>query len=242
MVVTDSASRRNKVLKLIIDTYIGTATPVSSDYICQKCALGLSPATIRNIMADLEKMGYLYHPHTSAGRVPTDSGYRFYVDELMQPQELNTHEQAAIKTEFDNTLRYVESLNEALSRILALMSGQLAVSFSEGKLRFIGVTNILGQPEFSDVNCCKSLLRALEDEEEFVDILSEDLLRENVCIHIGTENKYRELHHCSIVVSPYKTKNKSAGTVAVVGPTRLAYAKLVKRIEYLSNLAEKILL
>ena len=75
--------RRDRILKIVVNSYIDTASPVGSKAIYRKYHLGISPATIRNIMSDLEEEGYLMHPHTSAGRVPTDKGYRVYVDTLM---------------------------------------------------------------------------------------------------------------------------------------------------------------
>ena len=80
----DLSQRKQKILKAVIDEYIGTAEPVGSRAISKKDDLGISSATIRNEMADLEEMGYLIQPHTSAGRVPTDAGYRFYVNTLMK--------------------------------------------------------------------------------------------------------------------------------------------------------------
>ena len=85
-------NRKRRILQAIIDDYIDTAEPVGSRTIARKHELGLSSATIRNEMADLEEMGYLEQPHTSAGRIPSDKGYRLYVDELMQVKELTDEE------------------------------------------------------------------------------------------------------------------------------------------------------
>jgi heat-inducible transcriptional repressor len=84
--------RKKRILQAIIDDYIDTAEPIGSRTIARKHELGLSSATIRNEMSDLEEMGYLAQPHTSAGRVPSDKGYRLYVDELMQVRELEFEE------------------------------------------------------------------------------------------------------------------------------------------------------
>src|SRR3989338_2581207 len=91
MSVTDFEQRRNKILELIIEAHVATASPVGSEFVARKLRSCLSPATIRNIMGDLEEAGFIEQPHTSAGRVPTDLGYRFYVDAVMEirplPQE-----------------------------------------------------------------------------------------------------------------------------------------------------------
>jgi heat-inducible transcriptional repressor len=89
--------RKRRILQAIIDDYIDTAEPIGSRTIARKHELGLSSATIRNEMADLEEMGYLAQPHTSAGRVPSDKGYRLYVDELMKAKELTAEETETIK-------------------------------------------------------------------------------------------------------------------------------------------------
>jgi len=96
--------RKKRILQSIIDDYISTAEPVGSRTVARKHELGLSSATIRNEMADLEEMGYLTQPHTSAGRIPSDKGYRFYVDQLMKQSELTMEEIYSIKSAMDTKL------------------------------------------------------------------------------------------------------------------------------------------
>jgi len=114
--------RAKQILLAIINNYTLTGIPVGSRKICKQYQLDISPATVRNIMADLEEMGYLHHPHTSAGRVPTDMGYRFYVDNLVCWQELSAREASVIdacRFSPDNSL---ESLMEELSQRLSILS------------------------------------------------------------------------------------------------------------------------
>lgn len=124
MFVTDLESRRNKILDLIIDSYINTGIPISSRIICHKFRLGLSPATIRNVMADLEEMGFITHPYTSAGRMPTEKGYRFYVDTLMQARQLTMNEKNRIQSEFETLNKELEEIVSKASKILSLVSSQ----------------------------------------------------------------------------------------------------------------------
>src|SRR5687768_7167237 len=91
--------REHEVLDAVIRTYVEPAEPAGSRTIARRFRLGVSPATVRNTMSDLEEKGYLYHPHTSAGRVPTDRAYRLYVDELMSPDHLSGAEETAIRHE-----------------------------------------------------------------------------------------------------------------------------------------------
>ncbi len=120
------SDREKTILRNVIRQFILTATPVGSRYIAKKYELGLSPATIRNIMADLEDSGYLGHPHTSAGRTPTDKGYRFYVDSLMEPPKLNTREKNIIDTTYDTDVSETDQILYITSLILSKITNQLA--------------------------------------------------------------------------------------------------------------------
>ena len=113
----DTKKRLEDVLALIVSKYVETAEPVSSRFVAQQ--LGLSSATIRNVMADLEDMGLITHPHTSAGRIPTDKGYRYYIDTLMMIKSLNEHVIRSINNEYSKAL---QSLGDVLERTSHLMS------------------------------------------------------------------------------------------------------------------------
>lgn len=111
--------RKKRILQAIIDDYIDTAEPIGSRTIARKHELGLSSATIRNEMADLEEMGYLAQPHTSAGRVPSDKGYRMYVDELMQVRELEVEEIEKIRTAMETRINELSQLIRQASAVLS---------------------------------------------------------------------------------------------------------------------------
>jgi heat-inducible transcriptional repressor len=111
--------RKNKVLQAIIDDYVATAEPVGSRTIARKYTLGVSPATIRNEMAELEEMGYLEQPHTSAGRVPSDRGYRYYVDCLMESQAPSSGDEDIIRRSFERKVSEIDRLIRETARILS---------------------------------------------------------------------------------------------------------------------------
>lgn len=111
--------RKNRVLQAIVEDYVATAEPVGSRTIARKYSLGVSPATIRNEMADLEQMGYLEQPHTSAGRIPSDRGYRYYVDCLMEAQEVDPSEEELIRRTFERKVREVDTLIRETARLLS---------------------------------------------------------------------------------------------------------------------------
>jgi len=118
--------REKSVLRHVVHNYVQTAIPVGSRYISRHFEHGLSAASIRNVMADLEESGYLSHPHTSAGRVPTDRGYRYYVDYLMEVEQLSEDERQTIQQRLDAVLDTEEMLRET-SRLLGKISRQLSV-------------------------------------------------------------------------------------------------------------------
>lgn len=135
--------RKLKILQAIISDYVKTAEPVGSRTISKKYDLGISPATIRNEMADLEEMGYLTHPHTSAGRVPSDMAYRLYVNALMEKPELSKEEKLVISerlrsgvNEFEKTIEHAASV---LSEITNLTSFALTPKKDEDALKFINL-------------------------------------------------------------------------------------------------------
>lgn len=124
------SERKMRILKTLVDDYIKTAQPVGSRTISRKHELGLSSATIRNEMADLEEMGYISQPHTSAGRVPSDKGYRFYVDHLMQVQALKMEEIKQIRDAIEQKINEINTLIRRASDIISSITGYASVALS----------------------------------------------------------------------------------------------------------------
>lgn len=118
--------REESVLRHVVHNYISTAVPVGSRYISRHYESLLSPATIRNVMSDLEESGFLSHPHTSAGRVPTDLGYRYYVDFLMELEKISDDEKRVIRNQLDKAIDTEEMLRDT-SKLLGKISNQLSI-------------------------------------------------------------------------------------------------------------------
>jgi heat-inducible transcriptional repressor len=118
--------REKAILRSIVQQFILTATPVGSRNITKKYDIGFSPATVRNVMADLEDSGYINHPHTSAGRIPTDKGYRYYVDSLMDIEKLNTKEKGLIENSLSSITDEADELVKITSRLLSSITRQIA--------------------------------------------------------------------------------------------------------------------
>src|SRR3989337_1794128 len=126
MSLAELNEREKSILRYIIQQFILTASPVGSRNITKRYDLGISPATVRNIMSDLEESGFIDHPHTSAGRIPTDKGYRFYVDSLMNVQSIDHNEKNLIDKEFENRIDEKDDLLKVTSNILSRITRQLA--------------------------------------------------------------------------------------------------------------------
>src|SRR5271163_720472 len=126
----DLDKRKAYILATVVYEYIQTAEPVGSVTLTQKYNLGVSSATIRNEMAELEAGGYLVQPHTSAGRVPSDSGYRTYVDRLMQPEPLDASDARQIRDEFQAASRELDGVIDQATRLLSGLSRNLAIAIA----------------------------------------------------------------------------------------------------------------
>lgn len=128
---TEKLSERERlILNSIVENFVRNAVPIGSRYLSKKSGMDMSPATIRNVMMDLEEMGFLTQPHTSAGRVPTDKGYRFYVDSLMLVETLSAAEKQHILEQLRHVSLSVDTILDAASQVLARVSSQLGVVLS----------------------------------------------------------------------------------------------------------------
>ncbi|MBI5059790.1 heat-inducible transcription repressor HrcA [candidate division KSB1 bacterium] len=138
--------REREILRAVVQHFVLTANPVGSRQLSRHHGLDLSPATIRNVMADLEEMGLLAHPHTSAGRVPSDLGYRLYVNDLMGAQELSSQEKEAIEAEYDGVSQEIDEIMAVTARVLSSASRLLSIvaipSLEEAVLQRIDIVRI----------------------------------------------------------------------------------------------------
>ena len=332
--------RKQRVLKAVIDDYIESAEPVGSRTLARKYNLGVSPATIRNEMADLEMLGYLEHLHTSSGRVPSSKGYRFYVDGLIPPKPVSDEEKALIdrwykgrvqriEEVFQETARIISQVTRNVSLVLApqmtqahfhclqflplddrrvitvlmtdagfienkilampdgasfedfqRMAGVINKNLAGHTLRTIehhsmaeikdeiqdqqlyeaalgiihraldsskrerlylgGTTQMLAQPEFHDVEKVKDTLLMLEEEELMKDILHAHM-GDGLGVIIGQENEDSHIKDSSLITATYHLDGELLGTIAVLGPTRMEYAKAMSLLEYMNtNLTDVI--
>lgn len=219
-------NRKQEVLKAIIQHFISTAEPVGSQTIILSYHFNVSPATIRNDMATLEKEELIYQPHTSSGRVPTDLGYRLFVDE-MTDMELARNE--AIQTLRELQKEYIlgkvkEKIYDAVA-LLARASQNVSFATMPDNQRtfYLGLSSVLRQPEFLyDTVRASQVIEVLEKHDRFVNILNSLDIDGDVKIFIGHENILEQIKSCSLMVTRYRLDDYD-GYMGLLGSTRMNY-------------------
>lgn len=230
-------SRQQQVLAAIVELYTETALPVGSQALLEHTDFDVSSATLRNDMALLEEEGYLYQPHISAGRIPTDQGYRYYVEEIMSDESLSINEQKKLQKELLELRAKHARLGRSTAKLLSMLSGNLAVSGVIGRdeLYDFGMKELLEQSEFQELDEMCRLVEALDTLDEKFDTLLKQVRDGETHIFIGKENPIKEISNCSMVVAPYES-TEGKGILAIIGPKRMEYAKNKSLIEYMKKL------
>jgi len=237
--------RQKSILDKIIQEYINSARPVPSQILEKKHRLGISPATIRIEMQKLTDEGLLFQPHTSAGRVPTDKGFRFFVDRLFE-KEIGSF----VDKEFPKEIRKIESqiqdsfqFAREITKILASLSSNLAFSylFDEKIFWKEGWQEILDEPEFKDTKRVKNFADMIKDLEKCIEDFN--FKKEHfpqVKVYIGKENPISKSTDFSLIISQSKFPKKKKATLAILGPKRMFYQKNISLINSLVKILEKI--
>lgn len=239
---TDYQERKDRVLAIVVDEYVKNVTPVGSQLIVEHYHLDVSPATVRSILAELEEEGFLSHPHTSAGRIPTQRGYRYYVDNLMHDIKLLEEEKEHIQKEYLQGIKELQHLLEKASEVISDLTHYTSIVSVDGEDEIFckGLSFVAGYPEFHNFDRIRQLLRILEGKEQILELINRELERK-VDILIGHEMQYEGMDDCSLVISSYKKRNGPSGRIAVLGPTRMDYERVVSTLDYFSELMSKIL-
>ena len=207
-------ARQRQILQSAVLEYIDLAAPVSSQLLEEKYDFAVSPATIRNEMKWLESEGFLVQPHVSAGRVPTDKGYRFFVDSVSK-ESSEEHEHV--------------SLDHVILRNLAAASGNLAFVYAEGQ-DFVwkeGWERLFQEPEFEEREYLSNLAQFLGDFEKRIRNFQIDRMR----VYIGKENPFSRVRDFSIIIVGCLFEDDENGLVSLIGPKRMAYQKNIKLLK-----------
>ena len=231
----DSHDRKELILDAIIRYFIETAMPVGSKKLEQD--FKVSSATIRNDMAFLEKEGLIAQPHTSAGRVPTEVGYRFFVDKIQnidQERKLAELKFDAIKSEY-----YKKKATERVYDTVAILSRltenvAFATIPANNKTFYMGIANILRKPEFiQNIASASEVIEVLE--KGFFSVLSDLPIDNNIRIFIGKENIIPQIQTCSMLAVKYCSKGYE-GVIGILGSMRMKYAYNKALLELAGNM------
>lgn len=331
--------RARYILRTLVEEFIRDGQPVGSRTLSKASGLSLSPATIRNVMADLEEYGFITSPHTSAGRVPTPKGYRFFVDTLVQFRPPGSREISVLQSQIGEeqtgdakalaesvssalsaltslasvvtvprqhnaTLRQIEFLSIGDRRVLAILvssNGEVqnrvihvdrpytdselrraanyvndnfagkdmgtirtgvleelqrtqqsmnklmidTIAFAQAALPgdaqraayvMKGETKLMGFEELSDIERLRQLFEAFSQQREILGLLDRSIEADGIQIFIGEESGYQLLDSCSVVTAPYKVDNQIVGVLGVIGPTRMAYERVIPIVDITAKL------
>ncbi len=228
--------RKQDLLKNITWQYIKTAQPVSSKLITEAGDFDLSSATIRNEMAELEEEGYIFHPHTSAGRVPTEKGYQFYVDNFLKIDSANKRQQDGLSKSLGS--KKFESLAiKNLARTVAEMSsGAVFAAFTPNDFYYTGLSNLFGQPEFTRHQLVYDLSRVIDHFDQVIGKIF-SILHQEVTVAVGGKNPFGR--DCSSVVAKYQNQGQE-GLIGILGPMRMDYQNNFNLIKYSQELINNL--
>jgi heat-inducible transcriptional repressor len=228
--------RQSKLLKAIIDEFIDSAEAVGSVSLANKYRLGVSPATIRNEMADLVKQGYLEKPHSSSGRVPTTMGFKYFIDRLLQQlDELDVSSSHGIKEDlFQNRFNTDQLIYQALN-VLAKESNNLALAILSDRVYYAGLSNFVGTPDYIDRGEISAILSIIEDFNLLKDLFSKYRGENKVRILIGEDTGHGSLANTALIFSPIKMHGNATGYLALLGPNRMNYAKNIPLVDFIAD-------
>lgn len=232
------SSRQEQILNWIVQDYLELAAPVSSDFITKKHRPKISSATLRIEMKKLTDQGYLEQPHTSAGRIPTDRGYRFFVDRFLKENLKDSVDEKFLK--IIEGLRHVAqeplALFQAITRKLAQETSALTISYFEDNDLWLkeGWQEVLEEPEFQERGCRLEFFKTVENWEKFSNELLE--LADPLKISIGEEIPFEEAHDFSVIVSRCALTPEIQGFFTILGPKRMKYQKNIELMNSLTKL------
>ena len=328
--------RKKRILQAIVEEYIETAEPVSSNTIVNKYGMDFSSATVRNEMAELESIGYLDKPHTSAGRVPSAKGYRFYVDELLKDDNISLEEIKYIQSKLETKVNAIEDLTKIATTTLSEITHYTTVSIGpqatnnlieeikfvslgarmlmaiivtdagiiketiikfdeditenqvqtlsymfnnklkgepitkidkplekylveemsysvnlikpiieqmkkvveEESVHLEGANKLFELPEFNSLEVAKNFVNILDEKDLMADMLNTGFAKD-INVYIGEENEKEELKDFSVVTFKHRIGNKDLGTIGIIGPKRMDYAKVISVMKYISKKLNK---
>lgn len=229
--------RQMQILVAVIEEYTKTGLPVGSGVLVDKYGFEVSPATLRSDMANLEEEKLLHQPHTSAGRIPTDKGYRYFVEEIMPEREMSIKEQQVMQKELLQLRAQNSRLTRTTAKLLSTLSGYVAISGVPEKNDFseCGLRSLLSDVDTGNMDEICALAESLDYIDERCDELMLELEDGETKIFIGEENPISKTKNYSMVVSQYEQDGEK-GIVALIGPKNMEYEKNKSMIDYVKKM------
>lgn len=233
--------RQRQILAAIIEQHAEIAAPVGSITLAK--LFGVSSATIRSEMVRLEDMGFIEQPHTSSGRVPTDAGYRFYVNSLTAAHEASPLQledrsaraiQARVQTHSDHADRAIRSAVDSLVEL----TQNLGIATIGDELYLSGIGNLFSQPEFLNGDHVQAVARLLDNLEPW---LREAKPNEPLNVYIGSENPIGKSSGATLIISRFRSPYSDNSYIGVLGPTRQSYAKVMRLVRHAGAMLEETL-
>lgn len=234
--------RQAKILAAIIEQYAEVAAPVGSITLAK--LFNVSSATIRAEMARLEELGFITQPHTSAGRIPTDKGYRFYVNQLNELRDVTQSEKlidrsaraidARVAT---HTSRADRAIRSAVDSLVDL-THNLGLATIGDQLYMSGIGNLFGQPEFARGEHVQQVARLLDNLEPW---LREAAPNQPLNVYIGQENPIGKASGCSLIISRFRSPYSDSSYIGILGPTRQSYARVMRLVRHAGAMLEEVL-
>lgn len=222
--------RQRSILLIVIREHIQTARAVGSETLVEHYHLDLSPASVRNAMVELEALGYLHQPHTSAGRVPTSKAYRLYIAESRDDAELSAQEQGAIREALHRAEWNREEQYKAVARAVAeLCNNTVIVGFAQHDVYYTGLSYLFHQPEFSHIDVVRNLSEIVDRLDEVIGAIY-DRVHDEPMILLGKESPFGE--DTGTLMVKCGEDRLHSNLVGILGPLRMAYDQNVARLQF----------
>jgi len=229
-------SRKEAILDAIVREYTETGLPVGSLALTRKFQFPYSPATIRAEMAELERLGYLTHPHTSAGRIPTEWGYRYFVNMMEEEKALMAPEGVVARKRIGAMHDRYERRLDSASQVLSELTSNIAFAGLAGEIFSHGLGYLFSQPEFLEPSRVLKAAEIIDNLDTLVAELPADF---DTQIYIGSESPIGKGAGCSLIISQFRTPQGNTGYLGVVGPMRMSYPRAVSAIKEVRKVLEK---
>lgn len=227
--------RQKTLLRHIIEEYTKSAEPVGSNLVAEKYMSNLSGPTVRNEMQELERQGFIEQPHTSAGRVPTERGWRYYLDNLLPEQALRKSEQAALTRSFQSVRQDEPAIKSLAKKTAELCGDTLLVGFSAHDTFYTGLANLFEKPEFAHQELVIELSQVIDRLD---DVMAEvhRQLDDDISVLLGSDNPFGQ--ECGSVMASWKF-NRGWGVIGILGPMRMDYGANIAFIKFIKKLLER---